>query len=390
MSSPQSDTNCNQVIVLQGGGALGAYQAGAYEALHAHEVDPAWLAGISIGAINAALIAGSRPADRVANLRHFWDLVSSRLDLGVSSDNPPVRRMANEFSAMSAITSGIPGFFAPRLPTPYQWFFNPDLRISYYDTEPLIDTLNELVDFDLLNDGPTRVSLGAVDVESGNFVYFDTRKQRIDARHVAASGALPPGFAPIEIDGRFYWDGGLVSNTPLQHVLTAADSQRDMEIFQFDLFSARGDMPKDVFEVESRLKEIRYSSRTRMNTDEFARKQVVRRAAKRLLEKLPPEFLDDEDAKILRSIGLEYDVTIVHLIHRRAAHATHSMDTEFSRASVNEHWRSGFEDVEQTLNHPKWRNRGRPKDGIQIFDLAGKPGWQKPSRGEGDQAGSGA
>ena len=161
-----------------------------------------------------------------------------------------------------------------------------------------------------------------------------------------------------------------MSNTPLQHVLAVNEADCDLEIFQVDLFSARGDMPRDQFEVESRVKEIRYSSRTRMNTDDFARKQMVRRAAKRLLEKLPPELLDDEDAKILRSIGQEYDVTIVHLIHRRAAYATHAMDVEFSRRSINEHWQAGYDAVASTLKHSRWRNRGRPKDGIQIFDLA--------------------
>lgn len=365
-----SNSDCDHIFVFQGGGALGAYQAGAYEALHAHGIDPDWLAGISIGAINASLIAGSPKEHRVENLRAFWDKVSSNLTFGQEHDGSDFRRISNEISAMAGAITGIPGFFSPRLYTPYQLLFNPDAMISYYDTEPLLKTLEELVDFDLLNDCETRISLGAVEVVSGNFAYFDNRRHTLDARHIAASGALPPGFAPVEIDGRFYWDGGLVSNTPLQHVLSTNASERDLEIFQIDLFSARGTMPRDHFEAESRVKEIRYSSRTRMNTDEFARKQVVRRAAKRLLEKLPPEFVDDEDAKLLKSIGIEFDVTIVHLIHRRAAYATHAMDAEFSRASITEHWAAGYDDVMHTLNHNKWKNRGRPRDGIQIFDLA--------------------
>lgn len=358
------------IFVFQGGGALGAYQAGAYEAMHENDVEPDWLAGISIGAVNAAIITGSPREHRVGNLRRFWDTVSSGLNPCLGEHGSGFRRLSNELSAMAGAISGIPGFFSPRLYTPYQLLFNPDARISFYDTEPLLKTLETIIDFDLLNRCDTRLSLGAVDVASGNFAYFDNRRQRLDARHIAASGALPPGFAPVEIDGRSYWDGGLVSNTPLQHVLSTYAGQRDLEIFQVDLFSARGDMPRDLFEAESRIKEIRYSSRTRMNTDDFARKQIFRRAAKRLLEKLPPEFADDEDARLLKSVGIEYDVTIVHLIHRRAAHATHAMDAEFSRASISEHWKAGYDDVIHTLNHEKWKTRGRPKDGIQIFDLA--------------------
>ena len=370
MAETGTNAATDRIFVFQGGGALGAYQAGAYEALHEHDVEPDWLAGISIGAINAAIIAGSPRERRIANLRDFWQTVSSGLDFGWPAEDNSLRRIQNDAAALVATAFGIPGFFSPRLPTPQQLFGNPDLRVSVYDTEPLMKTLDRLVDFDLLNDCQTRLSLGAVEIRSGNFAYFDNRTTKLDARHIAASGALPPGFPPVEIDGRHYWDGGLVSNTPLQHVLNVNDASSDLEIFQVDLFNARGDMPRDQFEVESRIKEIRYSSRTRMNTDDFARRQIVRRAAKRLLERLPPEFRDDEDAKILRSIGHEYDVTIVHLIHRRASHATHAMDVEFSRRSIEEHWKAGYDDAAYTLKHPKWRNRGRPKDGIQTFDLA--------------------
>lgn len=370
MPDAVTNTETDRIFVFQGGGALGAYQAGAYEALHQNEVEPDWLAGISIGAVNAAIIAGTPRDKRIANLRDFWDTVSGSPDLGWTSQDETVRRFQNDAAAMTATMFGVPGFFSPRLWTPQQLLSNNETHVSYYDTGPLMKTLDRLIDFDLLNDCQTRLSLGAVEVRSGNFAYFDNRQGRLDVRHIAASGALPPGFPPVEIDGRFYWDGGLVSNTPLQHVLNVADATRDLEIFQVDLFNARGDMPRDQFEVESRVKEIRYSSRTRMNTDEFARRQVVRRAAKRLLEKLPPEFRDDEDVKILRSIGQEYDVTIVHLIHRRASHATHAMDVEFSRRSIDEHWQAGYDDASYTLKHPRWRRRGRPRDGIQIFDLA--------------------
>ncbi|MGF0537180.1 DUF3734 domain-containing protein [Agrobacterium sp. ES01] len=359
------------VFVLQGGGALGAYQAGAFEALHQQGVEPSWLAGISIGAINSAIIAGSPYEKRVENLRSFWDMVSSGISSTFAPHDPAMRRQFNSQSALMSAVTGVPGFFSPRLYTPYQLALNPDSLISFYDTEPLLQTLENLVDFDLLNDGNTRVSLGAVNVTSGNFAYFDTMRTQITARHIAASGALPPGFPPIEIDGHHYWDGGLVSNTPLQYVLAATGIETDLCIFQVDLFSARGAMPKDQLEVESRTKEIRYSSRTRMNTNEFAKKQLARRAANRLLDKLPAEFEDDDDVRLLRSLGIDYDVTIVHLIHRRAAASFHASDAEFSRASITDHWKAGYDNVMTTLKHPRWKGRGRPKDGIQIFDLAG-------------------
>ncbi|WP_377296016.1 DUF3734 domain-containing protein [Rhizobium sp. SGZ-381] len=357
------------ILVFQGGGALGAYQAGTFEALHKQGIKPDWLAGISIGAINSAIIAGSPEERRVDNLRQFWEMVSSGLDFGpVVQDD--ARRLLKDWSVLAGAVTGIPGFFSPRLQTPYQLLFNRDVMISHYDTEPLVKTLDRLVDFDRINRGDIRLSLGAVNVKSGNFAYFDNRDIRLTSRHVAASGALPPGFAPVEIEGEFYWDGGLVSNTPLQYVLAEDGFDADLCIFQVDLFPARGEMPRDLMEVDARIKEIRYSSRTRMNTDEFARKQIFRRAARRLLEKLPPELHDDEDVKLLRSVGIEYDVTLVHLIHRSAAYDSHAMDAEFSRASVEANWKAGYDDVMHTLKHPKWTRRGRPKDGIQIFDLA--------------------
>ena len=358
------------ILVFQGGGALGAYQAGTFEALHKHGIEPEWLAGISIGAINSAIIAGNPKNRRVASLRDFWEMVSSGLNYAHVPEDDFGKRLLKDWAVLTGTMTGVPGFFSPRIATPYQLLLNPDFKISYYDTEPLIRTLERLVDFDRVNDGETRLSLGAVNVRSGNFAYFDNKDIRLNARHVAASGALPPGFPPIEIDGEHYWDGGLVSNTPLQYVLAADGSEGDLCIFQVDLFSAKGCMPRDMLEVDSRTKEIRYSSRTRMNTDDFTRKQLVRRAAKRLLEKLPPELQDDQDAKLLRSIGIEYDVTIVHLIHRLAAFDSHAMDAEFSRASVEENWKAGYDDAIFTLQHPKWRGRGRPENGIQIFDLA--------------------
>ena len=240
--------------------------------------------------------------------------------------------------------------------------------LSFYDTAPLQATLERLVDFDLLNDGATRLSIGAVNVRTGNFAYFDTRKQRVDVRHVMASGALPPGFPPVEIDGESYWDGGLLSNTPLDYVLDQPGSSRRL-IFQIDLFAATGPLPADLAQVIEREKDIRFSSRTRLNTDKALKRQELAQAARRLFARLPKSLADDPDLLALKEATAERAVTVVHLIYRRVSHETHSKDYEFSRLSMLDHWQSGSDDVRDTLESSRWRNRQAPEDGFQVFDL---------------------
>ena len=367
MSYPKNSPEKN-VLVFQGGGALGAYQAGTYEALSAGGIEPNWIAGISIGAINAAIIAGNPPERRVAHLRKFWDLVSSRLTLPPLATDENSRKLFNETSAALVASTGAPGFFEPRLPPAF--FMPPGTveAISLYDTSPLRETLLELVDFDLLNSGKVRFSIGAVEISSGNLNYFDNKHDEIRPEHVMASGALPPGFPPVEIDGKLYWDGGIVSNTPLQYVLDGGMPRQEVCIFQIDLFSARGQIPKTLFDVQAREKEIRYSSRTRLNTDFFKHVQSMRRAIRRLDNQIPDDIKSSFDWRVLAEFSSNAAVTIVHLIHRRAAYSTQSNDYEFSRFTVNEHWRNGMEDVEHTLSHPTWVNRKPPKDGLLVLD----------------------
>ncbi len=357
------------VLVLQGGGALGAYQAGAYEALAAAGQAPTWVAGISIGAVNSAIIAGNPPEKRVERLRAFWDLVSSRLLLPPLATDDTSRKLFNEASASIVMSTGVPGFFEPRIPP--AWFMPPGSpeAISVYDTSALRSTILELVDFDELNSGRVRLSVGAVHVPSGNMKYFDSANQRIEPEHIMASGALPPGFPPVLIDDEPYWDGGLVSNTPLQYVLDGTGPRSDMCVFQVDLFSAKGPMPETLFDVSQREKEIRYSSRTRLNTDIFRDMQTIRRAVKRLEQCLPEEIKTSPDWKELSSIGCNAAISIVHLIHRRAAHWTQSNDYEFSRYTIDEHWHDGRDDVERTLRHPAWKNRKSPEVGVTVLDL---------------------
>lgn len=357
------------ILVLQGGGALGAYQAGVYEILETTRHAPSWIAGISIGAINAALIAGNTPERRVERMREFWNMVSANLTPSQTGFAAAHRHLSNEASASVAIMFGLPGFFSPRFPAaPFQ----PQgsmAAISYYDTGPLLDSLERMVDFDLLNSGSVRLSVGAVNVRSGNFTYFDTAEQRIDARHIMASGALPPGFPPIEIDGEHYWDGGLVSNTPLQYVLDQPGPHHRV-VFQVDLFSAGGPLPTNLLQVTEREKEIRFSSRTRLNTDSELHKQAIAQAARRLMAKLPEALKKDPDALALVARRHEAAVSVVHLIYRRSKFESQSKDYEFSRASMEDHWQAGNNDMAHTLQHPKWTGRKQPSTGVHTFDLA--------------------
>ena len=356
------------VLVLQGGGALGAYQAGAFEALFDSGRRTDWVAGVSIGAFNAALIAGNPPERRVERLHAFWDLVSSGSAAMPFLTGLMPRGFYNELSATATMAQGVPGFFSPRFPPAAMMPAGSPGASSFYDTAPLRETLLDLVDFDYLNAGPVRICTGAVNVETGNMTWFDSAKQVIAPEHVMASGALPPGFPAIEIDGAFYWDGGLVSNTPLQYVYDERPSE-DLCIFQVDLFNARGKMPASVRDIEARTKDIRFSSRTRLNTDLLCDMHVRREAGKRLYDKLPPELREDPDARALLSNDRDPDITIAHLIYRQTRHEKQSKDYEFSRASVRDHWQAGMEDVTATLNHPDWAARHKDAANIRVFDL---------------------
>ena len=359
-----------RILVLQGGGALGAYQAGVYEALSQHGYEPGWLAGISIGAINAALIARNPPERRIERLREFWLTVSSGPAPQLVLPAGPLRTHANAGAAAMAALFGAPGLFAPRLGS---GLFAPPgdvAGLALYDTEPLRHTLERLVDFGRLNGDSARLSVGAVNVRTGNLAYFDSARQRLDPRHVMASAALPPGFPPVEIDGEYYWDGGLVSNTPLQHVLDQPSERRRL-VFQVDLFSARGEAPSNLDEAHARAKDIRYSSRTRLNTDQELQLAAIAQAARRLMAKLPPELLDDADARRLAALGRWRDgLDIVHLIYRSRRYESQAKDYEFSRLSMLEHWAAGRDDALATLIDPRWTARDPHHRGPRVFDLA--------------------
>jgi NTE family protein len=356
------------VLVLQGGGALGAYQAGVYEGLAEAGIVPTWIAGVSIGAINAALIAGNAPERRVERLREFWDRVSSMAPVIPPKVFSPFRPMLNYLSATAVAAFGVPGFFTPRVPLP---FFASDGSLgalSLYDTEPLRATLQGLVDFDRVNRREVRLSLGAVNVKTGNSVYFDNREIEIHCDHVRASGSLPPSFAPIEIEGNHYWDGGIVSNTPLWYVLD--DSPRmDALIIQVDLFSAIGEIPSKFDQVLEREKDIQYSSKTRFNTLRVKELAELRTTLKRLLQKLPPELAEDPDVQKLAAVSEAGKITIAHLINRRLSHSAQTKDYEFSRATINELWAAGLYDVRRAMTKKVWAEPQQLWEGTRVYDL---------------------
>ncbi|MCK8784802.1 patatin-like phospholipase family protein [Roseomonas sp. NAR14] len=367
------DRPLRRALVLQGGGALGSYQAGVYEALaQGDTAPPDWVAGVSIGAINAALIAGNRPEDRVARLREFWEGVSG----GVAPKVPAAlgvgaRATVNHLSAALVATLGAPGFFRPQLLGPLLAAPGTPAALSLYDTAPLRETLLRLVDFDRLNDDGVRVSLGAVNIRTGNYAVFDNTRMRIGPEHVMASGALPPGFPPVEIDGELYWDGGVVSNTPLEFVMDAADC--DLVICQVDLFSARGPVPRTLLEADEREKDIRYSSRTRLNTDAQMRLHAAKAALRRVIGQLPPELADSEDAALLHELARENSVVVVHLIYRKQPYEGGVKDYEFSRQTMLEHWSAGVADARRYLARRPARPPLPEDGGVLVIDPGRDP-----------------
>jgi NTE family protein len=365
-------------LLLQGGGALGAYQAGVYEALAEANIHPDWVVGISIGGINSAIIAGNARENRVAKLRQFWNLVTSS-PLGVHTDfgswagrGDAARDFANRMAAATASLMGVTGFYAPRMPS--LWFQPPGTieATSFYDTSPLKTTLESVVDFDRINSGRNdiRLSLGAVNVQNGELVYFDDTTDVIRVEHVMASGALPPGFPAVEIDGKFYWDGGVISNTPLMWL--ARHRVPDTLAFQVDLWAAPGAFPSTLAEVNTRMKEILNSSRTAYYTTFFKDVNQLSSTIARYLEQLPDELKQSDDAKYLMSIAKRRLHHLVNLVYRPKIRDSASKEFEFSRRTMEDRWRAGYQDTVDALRHPEVLERAPGHDsGIFIFDFGG-------------------
>ena len=360
---------CDRIaLVLQGGGALGAYQAGVYQALHEVGLEPEWVSGVSIGAINSAIIAGNPPRRRLERLRQFWERITERKIWNYTPDGDVFRRMRNTQSSWMTMMQGQPGFFAPRKTGPWMSVAGAEDATSYYDNTPLRETLLELVDFSLINEQQVRFSVGAVNVLTGNFIYFDNAKEDIEPEHIMASGALPPALPMTKIGTDYFWDGGIVSNTPLQHLLDQDDDLNTL-VFQVDLFSARGTLPRDIQDVMARQKDITYSSRTRYTTDVFRRMYNLKTKLYQALIKVPEDQLSDEDRKLKEELRDLPEIAILHLIYQQKAYESHAKDYEFSGTSMREHWLSGYEDTKRTLHRRDWLEIPPEGGGIVVHDV---------------------
>ncbi|HEY4037542.1 MAG TPA: patatin-like phospholipase family protein [Burkholderiaceae bacterium] len=365
-------------LVLQGGGALGSYQAGVYQGLAETGIHPNWVAGISIGALNSAVIAGNPPERRVEQLRAFWEFICRQPWLPTTWPSPlpdglgllpdALRVMVDWFEAGRALLEGQNGFFVPR-----PWYsLTPGKgphTASFYDTGPLRATLERFVDFDRINQsGEMRVSVGAVNVRNGNLVYFDSAQRTLKPEHFMASGALPPGFPAVEIDGEFYWDGGLVSNTPLQYVI-ATPPPRDALIFQIDLWSALGRPPNDLLQVAVRQKDIQYSSRTRMITSALRLQNNFRHLLHDLMELVPEAQRDSAVYRRAEQLGHAARRNVIHLIYRDKPYESYAKDYQFGMLTMNEHWASGLTDIRETLEHPDWLDKPSDEQPFVTHDV---------------------
>jgi len=372
------------VLVLQGGGALGSYQAGAFAALDEADIPLDWLCGVSIGGINAALVAGNPPEKRVARLKEFWSTVAMPpVPIPPPVPMPPFleplgegieeRKWANELSAHNTILYGAPGFFVPRLNAPIFSTAGSPEGVSYYDTSPLEATLEQLVDLDLINSKPKRLTLGASNVQTGEPVYFDNVATKITAAHIMASAALPPAFPAVKIDGQYYWDGGVVSNSPMQFVLDSRPVPRSSLVFQVDLWDPKGELPLDITAATLRSLEIHSASRINVSLEEFRERQRARRALARLLEHAPESVRRDPDVQLLERSAQATSVTLVRLRYRTKNYETGSKICEFSRPSMEERWQAGYEDTLAALSEPGVLELPNEKEAARLFDV--HAGW---------------
>jgi len=357
-------------LVLQGGGALGAYQAGVFQAFDEHGFAPDWVAGTSVGAINGALIAGNPPGRRLAQLKRFWNTILQEDPLDLREFPSAVRQVHSFWTAMAAFVAGRPRLFSPHpfLPFPFGDAGSAQTA-SFYDARPLRELLQELVDFNYLNSGATRFSLGAVHVTSGRPRYFDNAFQRIGVEHILASSALPPAFPPVRVDGELYWDGGLYSNTPLDVVLD--DHPRvDTLCFMIDLWSAEGGEPRSISQTLSRQKDIMYASRSEQNLESYRALHNLRRVIRELYANLPEARRKDPEMRKLADRGCHTTMDIVHLGNRDRDWELVSKDVDFSRTAIDERWQLGYAEALRVLERASWMGPRDPRIGVVVHQLS--------------------
>ncbi|WNG17568.1 patatin-like phospholipase family protein [Cystobacter fuscus] len=365
MTQQQTTQTRPQVItVFQGGGALGAYHVGAYQALEEAGLHPDWVSGISIGAFTAALVAGNRPEKRLERLEEFWREVSWPGSEWGSLLKGPMRRLFNLGSHMTGLLFGQPGFFSPRVIPPALALPGTPEAMSFYSTRPMHSTLRRLVDFEYINSRATRLSLGASRVSDGQLVFFDNTRDTLGPEHVLASGALPPAFPPSRINGELYWDGGCVTNTPLNAILDDPPKRRTV-VFMIDLFDARAPEPRTLEEANWRMKSIQFAGRSSGHVDQFATvwnlRQTVSRVTQQASASSPVAFSDAPEAPPAPRLD------IIHLTYQRGEHQIDNSDAEFSRASIAERRADGYRDMKKALETFPWTQRTAPEGMPQAF-----------------------
>ena len=353
------------VLVLQGGGALGAYQAGVYQGLSEAGIQPDWVIGTSIGAVNAALIAGNKPADRLDRLKAFWDRVMTRSPLKA----PWMSAFGNALANFGVLAQGVPGFFQPNFHALWGVHYpaGPGLA-AYYGTDPLKETLAGLVDIDRLNGGEMRVTVGAVNVKSGEMRYFDSRDMRLDIAHVMASGALPPAFPAVEIAGEHYWDGGVYSNTPIEVVFDDMP-RRDGLIFAVDLWQPHGDLPETLWQVMTRHKDIQYSSRGLSHVARQQQLHCLRHVVRELTARLPKDAANDPMVAELASYGCGTTMHLVRLLAPRLDREDHTKDIDFSPDGIGRRWQAGYDYVRRAIEQKPWNCEVDALTGVVIHEV---------------------
>jgi NTE family protein len=361
----RTNENGRIVLVLQGGGALGAYQGGIYEALHEAGVEPDWIVGTSIGAINASLIVGNELQSRLERLREFWSRMAHKQPWTLA---PAWAGMSETLCYWSTLLLGIPGFFRANPAA----FFGPHVPLGvesagYYSTAPLRETLSELVDFSRINAGETRLTVGAAQVRSSTMRYFDSRDTPITAEHIIASGALPPAFPAVRIDGELYWDGGILSNTPTE-VIFDDNPRRNSLIFSVHLWNSQGPEPTNIWDVLRRQKEVQYSSRISSHIERQQQVHRLRHVIGRLVEKIPKEARKTDEVGQLASFGCTTQMHVVRLLAPRLDAENHTKDIDFSRAGISNRWQAGYAACKDALERAAWQGRFDPLDGVILHD----------------------
>jgi NTE family protein len=356
------------VLVLQGGGALGAYQAGVYQGLHEAHIEPDWIIGTSIGGINGAIIAGNRPGDRIAKLREFWSRIGRPSVIEKSWISAFGGPFGGAFANLNTIMRGIPGFFEPNPRA--VWGVHASLgadAAAFYTTEQLRRTLAELVDFSAINLRHPRLTVGAVNVRSGDMKYFDGQEMPLDVEHVMASGALPPAFPAVRIDGELYWDGGIYSNTPVEAVLDDMP-RRDSLIFSVNVWQPHGREPETIWQVLGRQKDIQYSSRVKSHLARMEQIHRLRHIVQQLSARLPAEERDDPVVREMAGYGCRTTMHLVRLLAPRLEGEDHTKDIDFSQASIHARWNAGYADIRRMIAAHPWDQKVDPLQGVVIHE----------------------